>query len=418
MRAQRYFPLPLAIGALLAACDSTPPQAHFLTEVPWSLGGVWQVADLHTHTRYSDGALAPGDLARLALDNGCTALAITDHGDLSVQALSDEFIAEFGALSRDLPLTLLAGLEWNIPPYNGREHVGVLVPPAAVPALLREFRTRFEASEAKADEALRWLGGQAAAQGAVLIYNHPSRKDEGAEENSADLAAWRKVNALVSVLEGGPGHQKAASPGDYRGKFRTEQRWDPAVARIGGTWDQALARGENLWGALASSDYHGAEGDHPPCAFARTHVHAPNHTPEALLRALRAGAFWAEHGRVLERLEPTLTAPGLDVPARPGEIVGLPAGVPLTLQLRLARGPGAAGKALGVEIIGNSRNGRPELLHQAELAPGQDALSWQPGALVAGADGRSVYFRVRVSAEDGQGGRWMAYANPVRVVLE
>ena len=39
--------------------------------------------DLHTHTLFSDGELIPSELARRAVVKGYTALAMTDHGDLS-----------------------------------------------------------------------------------------------------------------------------------------------------------------------------------------------------------------------------------------------------------------------------------------------------------------------------------------------
>ncbi len=44
-------------------------------------------ADLHTHTIYSDGALSPCELVRLAKEKGLRALAITDHD--SVNALPE-----------------------------------------------------------------------------------------------------------------------------------------------------------------------------------------------------------------------------------------------------------------------------------------------------------------------------------------
>ncbi|WP_429885909.1 PHP domain-containing protein, partial [Geoalkalibacter halelectricus] len=39
--------------------------------------------DLHTHTLFSDGELIPAELIRRAAVAGYTALAITDHVDLS-----------------------------------------------------------------------------------------------------------------------------------------------------------------------------------------------------------------------------------------------------------------------------------------------------------------------------------------------
>jgi len=71
------------------------PDAEFVTSVPWGLTGGTVVLDGHSHTRFSDGALSPQELATEALLNGCGALAITDHGDLWAHA------ADSGVLRRD-----------------------------------------------------------------------------------------------------------------------------------------------------------------------------------------------------------------------------------------------------------------------------------------------------------------------------
>lgn len=52
---------------------------------PAASGGGRRV-DLHTHTRFSDGALGPGELVALAAQRGLAALAITDHD--TVEALA------------------------------------------------------------------------------------------------------------------------------------------------------------------------------------------------------------------------------------------------------------------------------------------------------------------------------------------
>jgi hypothetical protein len=119
-----------------------------------------------------------------------------------------------------------------------------------------------------------------------LIYNHPGRRDFDPEENYRDYSLWQAQRDLFVGLEGGPGHQKATQPGDYQGRIRPKNRWDPVVADIGGTWDQLLDEGHQVWGALAVSDYHGTM-DHEPCAFARTIFACRSETRGVL--QLRAG---------------------------------------------------------------------------------------------------------------------------------
>ena len=40
-------------------------------------------ADLHSHSFYSDGTMAPGDLARRAAEQGVELYALTDHDEVS-----------------------------------------------------------------------------------------------------------------------------------------------------------------------------------------------------------------------------------------------------------------------------------------------------------------------------------------------
>jgi hypothetical protein len=72
----------------------------------------------------------PQALTAIAVSNGCTALAITDHGDLRATAATPDYFAQIETARKQFPdLILFAGLEWNIPPYRGREHVNVLLEP-------------------------------------------------------------------------------------------------------------------------------------------------------------------------------------------------------------------------------------------------------------------------------------------------
>ena len=328
------------------------------------------VFDSHTHTTFSDGALQPMLLAEKAVENGCTAFAVTDHGDLTVRAATPEYFAEVDAIRARFPeMVVLAGLEWNIPPYLGREHVTVLVEPSLERQVLPEFKSRFEDKSAVVEDALQWLAAQVGRPESVaLIYNHPSRLAPDPEENYRDYSKWQAQQDLFIGFEGGPGHQKSDPPGDYRGRIRTRDRWDPVVAEIGGTWDRLLDQGHHVWGALAVSDYHGGQ-DFAPCSFARTYLRVPQKDQRGVLQALRAGSFWAGHGRILDDLAFIAVHPTLGLPATTGETVRLRrSSSVLTFRIALKRGPAGVGLPLTVEIIGNGVSGRPESVARSEVS--------------------------------------------------
>lgn len=402
----------------LAAC-SAPPEAEYVKQIPWALVGPYVVMDSHTHTRYSDGALGVQELAQQAALHGCQALAITDHSDLGEQAATPAYFADIATMRRALPeMLIFGGLEWNVPPYKGREHVTVLLDPELEAKLLPQFKQAYDRDDADAGEALGWLAQQVGdPRRAVLFYNHPSRKDDSVEENLTDMQHWGAVNSLFVGFEGGPGHQRAAAPGSYEGTLVTVDRWDPVVAEIGGVWDRMLDAGQNVWGALASSDFHNEKMDHPPCSFSRTHVQTADRSYRGVLEGLRAGSFWAEHGPLLDQFVVALAVPGLSLPVTPGETVRIHRDTRVDLRLAIKRSAAAKGSPLTVEIIGNGRSGRPELLHTRMLAPGEDSLAFDPGTLTAGADGSSVYFRARVRKVVDGGPALLAYSNPIRAQL-
>jgi hypothetical protein len=284
--------------------------------------------------------------------------------------------------------------------------------------VLPEFKARFEGESASAGDGLRWLAQQVPDRDRVaLIYNHPSRLDLDPEENDRDYMAWHEVGGLFIGFEGGPGHQKAASPGDYRGRFRTEARWDPVVAQVGGTWDRLLDAGYSVWGALAVSDYHNPDLDYPPCAFARTHVRAPQRDHRGVLFALRAGSFWADYGGMLNDFDFVLLHRDLLVPATAGEVIRATSSAKVTLRVKIRRGPAAQGLPITIELIGNGIAGKPERVASRELSAAEDTFDWEPLTLVAGNDHKSAYFRARAIVRKSPEDVLVAYSNPIRILL-
>ena len=63
--------------------------------------------DLHTHSRVSDGTLAPGDLVTLAAERGVTLLALTDHD-------STDGLAEARRAAAGTALHLVGGVEISV----------------------------------------------------------------------------------------------------------------------------------------------------------------------------------------------------------------------------------------------------------------------------------------------------------------
>lgn len=406
-----------AILAVLLLTGCVQQQdAEVLKEIPWALISRPLVMDTHTHTNFSDGSYSVEEVTQLAIDHGCEALAITDHSDLSEDAATAGYFSAIKAAREKFSgFILFAGIEWNIPPYGGREHVTVLLDPLLEENLLT-FKQRFEQDTAAADQGLEWLANKTGkADRAVLIYNHPARKDDDLDENIRDILGWRENNLLLIGFEGAPGHQRKTPTGSYRDHFQTRDRWDPVTAEIGGVWDQLLDRGHNIWAALAVSDFHNKEIDYSPCEFARIHVYPEDRTARGILAGLRAGSFWADHGRILDDLLFTLSVPGLSLPVTPGEVIRLHTAQPLQFTVLLQRGVAALESRLIVELIGNGRSGKPELLFTQSLQPDENRVDWTLAVPVAGADGTSAYFRVRIRKPVDDGEDLMAYTNAIRV---
>jgi hypothetical protein len=245
-------------------------------------------------------------------------------------------------------MIILAGLEWNIPPWGGDEHATVLISPDLDEwKTLAEFKSRFDDLGLKehnaelAEEALRWLESNAVKNGVkpVVIYNHPSRKNDSSMVVEKHILDWHKVNDLVIGFDGAPGHQgNKTAIGSYKYKVKTIDRWDPLVATVGDAWDTLLEKGINVWGARADSDFHNDRpndlNDFWPGQFSETWLDVPERSPNAVLQAYRAGSFFGALGHIARQVELTVEADGLPRRAYPGEVIALPAGKSITARLK------------------------------------------------------------------------------------
>lgn len=403
-------------------------QVGFVRQVEWMGKGSWLKADTHMHTKFSDGGHTVEEVIGQAERFGCDVVAITDHADRKLKAATREYLEAIQVQRRRRPgLIVLAGLEWNLPPWNGKEHATILIHPDLDEwSVLSRFKEQFDDLGRKphraelADEGLRWLQ-QRAVHGSippVVIYEHPSRKRDSSAEIVSPLAHWREINDLVIGFSGAPGHQRYKTIGAYESLERTLDRWDPAAARVGDAWDTLLQRGLDVWAADAPSDFHYADPkslhDYWPGEFSETWLYVPEKSAAGVLRAFRAGTFFGAHGHIVRQVELTVAAPELPRPAAAGEVVRLPLGNAFTVQLRCTvpakDWQGNANHIDAIELIAVTQDSGRIV---AKLQLDKDGVT-APTSLAVPAGGIVLRARGRRKMEGGPD--WMFYTNPIRIL--
>ncbi|MBR9790891.1 MAG: PHP domain-containing protein [Gammaproteobacteria bacterium] len=342
------------IQALPVYSNNTPQRQQTITSATYdrpanagqiTQSGNWYQVDTHTHTRFSDGRFSITQLAENASKFGCDAIAITDHGDHNLKGVfSAEYWQDFAnASSQFNDLTLIAGLEWNIPPFAGREHMTLLFPESMNhDRLISLFRDRYDhygktkSTTIDESQALEWLNNQFkdSETPPVVMYNHPSRKDLEPGENAHDMRKWRSQTPYVIGFSGAPGHQKKRGEdnGSYNNRFKTRHGWDPAVAIPGNDWDTLLQAGLQTFAARAPSDFHNTRMDYWPCEFSTTHVYASSRRTNDLLDGFASGNYWAQHGKFVASLSAQVQNDNGQAIAQAGNVINSPR-LPLTARL-------------------------------------------------------------------------------------
>ena len=384
------------------------------------------ILDPHVHTKFSDGALSPEEVVELAVNNGCNALAITDHSDVADSASSAQLDRIQRIRIKYPNLLLFTGIEINIPQYRGREHMGVIVSPENEQAVLRQLGDIAE--DAVLDEGRSHIDDtnliqnlikyQQLDEPIITIYNHPSRKVPKVSQSVDDILRWIQAGHQVTAIEGAPGHQTSKAIGSYKALVRTINRWDPMVAEIGGGWDQLLAQGHNIWAALAPSDYHNRHLDKSPCEFSRTHLAVPEASYKGVLQAIESGTFWADHGRILEQFYFSVEYEERVAPAYPGSTVHIGHTDSVAVfSIAIQRGPGSLNMPLSAELISNCVDGKPAQIAKLEFSPGESVVSGLFPIASVGLDERSCFVRARIRLSNFTEPDFLAYSNPIRFVL-
>ena len=222
-------------------------------------------------------------------------------------------------------------------------------------------------NEALAVAGIQWLGQQVdrrRVDSALFLANHPARNGI---DSPHEIRAWRDADPRVAIgFEGAPGHQAAGLPAGYgpgsaRGfyanaagpssfaayppeSYRTWGGFDWMTSTVGGLWDSLLAEGKP-WSISANSDSHvnwsdtsrrpvGQDtadyfaangrygdpeyagrvnltaGDFWPGFYSRTHVGAANRSYTAVMRGMRDGRIWVDHGALVRSVDVSIRERG------------------------------------------------------------------------------------------------------------
>ena len=373
------------------------------------------IFDHHAHTDYSDGALSVAELVELSYFNGCDAMSVTDHSGYG-RGVSKTKLNEISRLREQFEgLLIFSGIEIGIPSYNDREHLNLIVSPKHESYLLPKLSEILKRDNQGDDGAFinvikSYFSGAGQENNYITVYNHPSRKDESLNENIDDFRELNQKGLILTAFSGAPGHQKNSAVGSYKALFKTQDRWDPFVADIGGGWDTLLASGERVWGAVASSDFHNEGLDYPPCSFSRIHLEVPDKSYDGVISAFQHGTFWADHGGLLYDYEFNIEVGKENTLAYSGATIDLGNKDEVMLvNVAVTRAEKYEDDFLRVDTISNCRGGEVTAIEKV-LPPEESVFQ----LLMSKSDSvEKCFIRSRVILEGLDEHKLSAYSNPI-----
>jgi hypothetical protein len=178
-----------------------------------------------------------------------------------------------------------------------------------------------------------------------------------------------------------------------------------------------LSAGHNIWGAIASSDFHNDAMDEGPCRFVRNHVLTPDNSYSGILQGLKAGTFLADHGKILKTFDTKIQIDGIAEKAAPGAIVTAEKNTLAEVTINIVRDIGSKDSPLFVELISNCRSGNVELYENKRLSLNSKIPYPLLPLINTGSDKKSCFVRARIRKMNILAPDFIAYSNPIRLIL-
>lgn len=333
--------------------------------------GQWLTGDLHNHTYLTDGRHPPTEVFSQAFHFGLDWLANSEHGGAYRQNPQGEKWPPETLLLGNPPSgkmwrwqslwhysypiitkarttypkkNIILGYEWNVPAHD-HASVGIIGPAEEGGKAIARHEYLFDAADsgtsannflevtnkstdnthARAIAGIKWLNDYYP-ENSYVIINHPSRR---LLYSIADLRDFNDTAPRIAFgFEGIPGHQKAASRGNYNGGpfkdatgqdltgyARTYGGADYMISRVGGLWDALLGEGRRFF-TFANSDFHDTIGGFWPGEYAKNHTfvrdmdHNGKYSLSELLESLRSGNSFIVTGDLINNLDFSLHCGG------------------------------------------------------------------------------------------------------------